>query len=329
MLRPSEYDIWRVLEGKDTQNAEKVARWLSSEDGVKWISENTWEIMRRCECEGNEIEIPTEEMLENIHMQIRMIMRRRRRRHIAMFAAAAIVPVLFMSALWMNINYKVGNVLLSDPETVCEAAIMGERKVVVFQDGSKIYLNAGSKLSYPSFWGISNRKVDLEGEGFFQVEKNPRRPFIVNLESAVIKVYGTSFNVKSYPEKDAIEVILFDGDVVFAADGNEYDLDPSEQLMYDRKTGKVDIISLKSPDDRILWTENVLMFKNNSLRDIADVLGRWYAVTFEVEDELLYSRTFTLKTDHQPLHILLDEMEYVSDLKFELAGSVVKVSLKK
>lgn len=328
MLRPSEHDIWHVLDGKDAKAAENVAIWLSSEEGINWVAENSGEIMRRCEEVNNEIVIPTEQMLENIHRQIRMLIIRRKRRRIAMVAAAILVPVLFMSVMWMNINIKVGNVLMADPEAVCEAAVLGERKVVVFQDGTKVYLNAGSQLTYPSFWGITNRQVQLDGEGFFQVQKNSRRPFVVDLQGASIKVYGTSFNVKSYPDEDLVEVILFDGDVVFEASGKEYDMDPSDQLLFNRNNGNVNISSIKSPDDKILWTENVLVFKNNSLKDIADVLSRWYNVTFEMENELLYSRSFTLKTSYQPLHILLDEMEYVSDLHFELVGDVVKVSLK-
>ena len=144
-----------------------------------------------------------------------------------------------------------------------------------------------------------------------------------------LTVYGTRFNAKAYPQDDAVEVILFDGDVVFNAVGKDYDMEPSEQLAYSRSTGNVEIISLKSPDDQILWTENVIMFRNNTLREIADVLSRWYNVSFVMEDELLYSRTFTLKTDHQPLHVLLEEMEYVSDLHFEVDGNVVKVTQKK
>ena len=117
--------------------------------------------------------------------------------------------------------------------------------------------------------------------------------------------------------------------MVFEVGGKKYNLDPSEQLEYHRNRGTVDIRSLKSPDDQILWTDNVIMFRNNTLREITEILSRWYDVTFEMEDELLYSRTFTLRTDHQPLHFLLEEMEYVSDLHFELDGDVVKVSLKK
>lgn len=329
MLRPSENDIWQVLDGKDSRTAEKVAVWLSSEEGMNWISDNSDEIFRKLTESESEVDVPTEEMLENIHRQIRMLIRKRKLRRIVSVAAAVLLPVLFISVFWININSRVGNILFASSETVSESAVLGERKVVVFQDGTKVYLNAGSKLSYPSFWTLSDRDVKLEGEAFFQVEKNPKRPFVVDMNGVSLTVYGTRFNAKAYPQDDAVEVILFDGDVVFNAVGKDYDMEPSEQLAYSRSTGNVEIISLKSPNDQILWTENVIMFRNNTLREIAEVLSRWYNVKFEVEDELLYSRTFTLKTDHQPLHVLLEEMEYVSDLHFEVDGNVVKVTQKK
>lgn len=329
MLRPSENDIWQVLDGKDSRAAEKVAVWLSSEEGMNWISDNSDEIFRKLTESESEVDVPTEEMLENIHRQIRMLIRKRKLRRIVSVAAAVLLPVLFISVFWININSRVGNILFASSETVSESAVLGERKVVVFQDGTKVYLNAGSKLSYPSFWSLSDRDVKLEGEAFFQVEKNPKRPFVVDMNGVSLTVYGTRFNAKAYPQDDAVEVILFDGDVVFNAVGKDYDMEPSEQLAYSRSTGNVEIISLKSPDDQILWTENVIMFRNNTLREIADVLSRWYNVSFVMEDELLYSRTFTLKTDHQPLHVLLEEMEYVSDLHFEVDGNVVKVTQKK
>ena len=329
MLRPSENDLWQVLDGKDSRAAEKVAVWLSSEEGLKWISDNSDEIFRKLTESESEVDVTTEEMLENIHRQIRMLTRKRKLRRIASVAAAVLLPVMLISLFWININSRLGNILFASSETVSESAAPGERKVVVFQDGTKVYLNAGSKLSYPSFWTLSERDVKLEGEAFFQVEKNPKRPFVVDMNGVSLTVYGTRFNVKAYPHDDMVAVILFDGDVVFNASGNEYDLEPSEQLVYSRSFGTVEIISLESPDDQILWTKNVIMFRNNTLREIADVLSRWYNVSFVMEDELLYSRTFTLKTDHQPLHVLLEEMEYVSDLHFEVDGNVVKVTQNK
>ena len=156
MLRPSENDIWQVLDGKDSRAAEKVAVWLSSEEGMNWISDNSDEIFRKLTESESEVDVPTEEMLENIHRQIRMLIRKRKLRRIVSVAAAVLLPVLFISVFWININSRVGNILFASSETVSESAVLGERKVVVFQDGTKVYLNAGTH------YGAS-------GEGFIRM----------------------------------------------------------------------------------------------------------------------------------------------------------------
>lgn len=328
MVKPSEHDIWLVLDGKASRSAEDVARWLSTAEGQKWILENTDKIIRHCEEVGSDAEVPTEEMLANIHKAIHKLIRRRRNRRIALVAASILLPIAFMTVMWININNRVGNVLFGNPQMVSETASLGERKVIVFQDGTKVYLNAGSEITYPSLWSLKSRDVVLEGEGFFDVVKNPKRPLVIDLDGASLAVYGTRFNVKAYPHEDIVDVVLFDGNVVFETEGEKYEIEPSDKLAYNRTTGKVDIISLKSTDDEILWTKNVIHFRNTPLKDISAVLSRWYNVTFEVENEEIYTRKFTLKTAHQPLHVLMEEMEYVSDLEFVLDGSVVKVRLK-
>ena len=103
MLRPSENDIWQVLDGKDSRAAEKVAVWLSSEEGMNWISDNSDEIFRKLTESESEVDVPTEEMLENIHRQIRMLIRKRKLRRIVSVAAAVLLPVLFISLFWINI----------------------------------------------------------------------------------------------------------------------------------------------------------------------------------------------------------------------------------
>ena len=329
MIKPSETDIWLVLEGKDYTATESVAQWLTTEDGQKWIVENTDKILKNCEDSQWDYIIPSDDILAKIHQAIHGSMRKRQRRRIAVIAASFILPVLLIMSMWININNKVGNILFKNPDTVCEVSVLGERKTVVFQDGTKVYLNAGSKISYPSFWGVMKRDVKLDGEGFFDVIKNPKRPLIVDMKGASLAVYGTRFNVKAYDIEDVIEVLLFDGSVQFEVKGKTYKIEPSEQLTYNRITDKVDIVSINSTDDEVLWAKNIIMFRNKPLKDISEVLGRWYNVTFELEDESLNTRKFTLKTAHQPLQVLLDEMEYISDVDFELEGDIIKVRLKK
>ena len=132
MLRPSDIEIFQVLEGKDDKAARKVAAWLSSEEGLSWIVENSDRIMKCCEDIHEDADIPSEEMLVGIHRRISQIIRKRKIKRMVTVAACIMIPVAMISAMWININNKLGNVLFSNPEKVCEFAALGERKVVVF-----------------------------------------------------------------------------------------------------------------------------------------------------------------------------------------------------
>lgn len=103
---------------------------------------------------------------------------------------------------------------------------------------------------------------------------------------------------------------------------------PSQLLTYDRTDRSVNMIRLDRPDDNMLWTKNIIRFRNSSLSEVLETIGRWYDVQFVIRDSSLLSRTFTFKTTQLPLNTLLEEIEYISDMKIELKGDIVEVSRK-
>ena len=134
--------------------------------------------------------------------------------------------------------------------------------------------------------------------------------------------------MNAYPEDSTISVALIGGSVAFEADGREHLMKPSQLLTYNRSDGSVSLVEVSHPDNYTLWTANVINFRDNTLENVMEVLGRWYDVSFDVEDRSLLSRRFTFRTTQLPLRSLLDEMEYISDLKFELENDRVTVSKK-
>lgn len=331
MVRPDEKQIWSFLEGIAPEEvAEEVVEWLSSEEGRVWLSVNSSRMFTRIEkeneCGGRDI--PSGAMLDRIHAGIRR-RRRRARRHVALWRVAAVlVPVAFLGLIWAEVASRLGGSVFSKPETVSEMARPGERKVLVFQDGTKVHINAGAVMEYPRSWRLDRREVSLEGEAYFEVAANRKRPFTVNVFGAKIKVLGTTFNVKAYPEDSTISIALIGGSISFEADGQEYLMSPSQLLTYDRTDKSVRVVNLDHPDSCTLWKENIMDFRNDSLSDVVEVLGRWYDVEFDVTDRSLLSRKFTFRTVQLPLRSLLDEMEYISDLRFDIEDGVVTVSRK-
>lgn len=329
MVRPTEHEIWSAIDEVASKETMKmVAKWLSTSEGQEWIKSHSEEMFRVAERQEQD-SVPSADMLEAIHKKIFKLQVRARYNRIITVAAAVLLPLILVSMVWLNINSRVGDILFSKVVMEEESAAMGERKVVVFQDGSRVYLNSGAKISYPKTWGLGSRRMSLEGEAFFDVVKNHRRTFVVDVFNTKIKVYGTRFNVNAYPESEAVNVVLLDGDVAFSVNDKEYDMKPSELLEYHKDNGSVRISSIDAADNSILWTQNVIMFKNDSLKDVVEILERWYDVEFIVEDEELYSRRFTLRSSsHQMLSALLYELEYISDLSFELKDNIVFVNKK-
>ncbi len=331
MVSPTEKEIWSFLDDRASMEvSKKVVKWLSSKEGRLWLSANSSGIFSHMEGTGLpcDSDIPSDIMLDRIHSEIDRRSRRRRWSMAVLKVAAAIIPLIALGLIWAELDSRLGGSVFSAPEMVSEAAQPGERKVLIFQDGTKVYLNAGAVITYPRSWRLDRRRVSLEGEAYFEVAHNRKRPFTVDVFNTKVKVYGTSFNVNAYPEDSTISVALIGGSVAFEADGREHLMKPSQLLTYNRSDGSVSLVEVSHPDNYTLWTANVINFRDNTLENVMEVLGRWYDVSFDVEDRSLLSRRFTFRTTQLPLRSLLDEMEYISDLKFELENDRVTVSKK-
>ena len=137
-------------------------------------------------------DIPSEEMYASISKSIR----RRKAGRIAGGAAAIAVPIVFLICSGWYLQNSYGIFDTSAKEYVVEAGV-AETVQAVFQEGSRVYLNAGSKLVYPEKFGLKSRDVRLDGEAYFEVSPDSRKPFVVDFESGSVRVYGTKFNVKA------------------------------------------------------------------------------------------------------------------------------------
>jgi len=191
----------------------------------------------------------------------------------------------------------------------------GSRLRSVLPDGSTVWLNAGSKLYYENDFSGDTREVRLEGEAFFDIIKKPDHPFIVHTSGIDIKVLGTAFNVKSYPEDKTVETTLYRGSVqVFRHEqpGKKiFQLRPNDKLTLSKEAATVPqnlsekaktlssakaipaistiahIDSTKKENERIetAWVYNRLEFRGDNFEELARKLERWYNVTIVFADE--------------------------------------------
>jgi len=208
----------------------------------------------------------------------------------------------------------------------------GETYQLLLPDGSKVWLNAASSLTYfTNFSENGKRLVKLEGEGYFEVRKDELHPFTVKSKNQEVKVLGTHFNVKAYNDEMEAKTTLVEGSVEVTANGLFKLLRPNEQAKV--TNGKITIFPLKA-DDVVAWTKNEFMFNNESIESMMNSIGRWYNVDIVYLDDLKAIREKENEfgggiSRNIELQQFLRLLEHVSDFKFNIEGNKVLVYLFK
>lgn len=199
---------------------------------------------------------------------------------------------------------------------------------VTLYDGTRVWLNAGSELEYPSSFGAESREVTLRGEGYFSVSKDSLRPFIVRTPSARVEVLGTSFNVLA-PDGGTCVTTLVEGRVKIAdSRRNEITLVPGQQA----ELAASGDWQVREVDTRYYtaWREGLFAFKDCTLKEIIATLSTWYRATFFFSDEELASLTYTTMIKrYDRVEDVLHILEEVGDFRCESKGDNVYVIKKK
>lgn len=199
--------------------------------------------------------------------------------------AAGVILVLGLS-LWGLNPENEDSVAINQISTIEKSTPKGAKSTIKLKDGSTVVLNSESTISYSSNYGDSIREITLIGEAFFEVAKNPNKPFIVKSSNVTTTALGTSFNISSYPECRNVTVSLATGKVKvnqFHADSQamSYFLNPGEQIKYQKSTHSF-LKSRNKDDEAFLWKDGILSFNQAALPQITQKLERWYGVEVEV-----------------------------------------------
>lgn len=205
-------------------------------------------------------------------------------------AAIAAIVVLTIGGTW-GIHQLVSSL---EPETyfVCEAPY-GEKSKVVLSDGTIVWLNAGSVLKYSSKFNTAHRKVELNGEGYFEVAKKAGATFVVQTYGYDVIVKGTKFNVSAYDSDPYISTTLLEGSVELDYKGNPVMISPGESVRWDAGTGKF-IRSKVNALQSKAWAENRIEFDTITLKELIAKLSRQYDVNIRLESEAIGGKTFRI-----------------------------------
>jgi len=239
--------------------------------------------------------------------------------------AAVFIPLLLVSLLALYFNSQTS---IFEGVKYTELYIPnGEDARIFFQDGTEVYLNSGTRIRYPDRFGLRQREVFLDGEAYFNVATNSKRPFIVNAHNTSIKVTGTSFNVNAYSESEIIKVVLDEGKTSFQVQSNIYSMSPGQQLEYNRTTGRTLLYNLSKPSNASLWKSNMLYLYDTPLAEVIKMLERKYDVQFHLQAPDALNYTYTLTTKHSGIESILAELQKIAPVRFEYKGENVFVTL--
>lgn len=331
MNRPSDNKIEKVLAGLATpEEAREVAKWFATDEGSAYISNNFDADINSIPLEDVDLlidhSVPSEKMFQKINARIRSKLIRRW----TFRAAAVLLPLVLILGLYLHLNTSVD--IFGAGEYAEIYVPKGERMQMIFQDGTKVYINSDSYMRYPRKFGISERTVELKGEAYFVVAKNKNRPFVVNLNGPSIRVLGTSFNVEAYPENDDIKVNLDEGRINLKLLSDvEVPVSPGECVVYNKNTKSYRVNRNTDTGASSVWKSNVISFKDTPLDEVFSRLGRWYNVDFEVENDIPSDLHITLVSRHTLIEKVLEDLAKISPLSFiyDEQSAKVYVSLKK
>lgn len=238
---------------------------------------------------------------------------------LARYAAAFLILLGLGAFLQYVISGKSNQELtyLAETRIVVPA---GQMSKVELPDGSTVQLNSGSTLLYSANYNSGERTVSLEGEAFFDVAKDQSHPFVVQTKVLDFKVYGTSFNIQAYSEDDETNATLVEGSIgVSMKNGKELTkLSPGDNARYINNSKVLDVEKVNL-DLYTSWKDGLITFKNESLKDIALKIERWYNVEIIIQNEKLANEKYmgTIMRS-KPVDQILEVFRLTSTLKYRI-----------
>jgi ferric-dicitrate binding protein FerR (iron transport regulator) len=228
----------------------------------------------------------------------------------------------------------------------------GSKTRIVLPDGSTVWLNSDSRLSYNNMFQGKKREVQLSGEAYFEVVSNPERPFIIRGKSITVSVTGTTFHVRDYPNEKKSETLLINGKVTVSPNSNpekSYSLKPNEKIIFKEESDqsnlailnpeipattadkvKVEILPLQlnaqmNNPIETAWLYNQLAFTNASFRDVAYKMEKWYGVEIDFVTPDLERLRFSGIFENETLDEALEALSFSTPFHYSIHKNKVTI----
>lgn len=270
---------------------------------------------------------------------------------------AAIFILAFLLGGLTFYRFAENKNVLADAMTEIKAP-MGSKTHISLPDGTKVWLNAGSKLSYNTSFNTINREVNLEGEAYFDVTKRNNQLFLVKTKEVTVRVLGTAFNVKAYPKEGSVETTLVRGSLIveqreegntlketilkpnqratLIKDKGDLYLSEVERMMINENDGEqaVKIDELKGKllfskkvktDDFTAWKDNKLVFKNEKFESLAIKLERWYGAKIVIKDAEINNYHFNGSINNETVEDVMKLIKYTLNIDYSIQHNTITI----
>jgi ferric-dicitrate binding protein FerR (iron transport regulator) len=220
----------------------------------------------------------------------------------------------------------------------------GSKSKVQLPDGTLVWLNADSRLTYGKDFGNRLREVSLSGEAFFDVQKDADHPFVIHTGSLDVKVLGTAFNIRSYQNEKTSEATLIRGAIEVTLNSSperKIVMKPSDRIVVENKAapdpqtrtadtlywvGKVDVKENGNAGLETVWKKNSLAFKNETLEDVAGRIEHWFNVKVSIEDEELKKITYSCDFKDESLKQVMEALHMTGKFQYQILKDSVVIT---
>jgi len=226
--------------------------------------------------------------------------------------AAAVVLLVGLSAIMFHLGRQGVPNLTSELKYTSVIADKGQISKVILPDSSIVWLNSGTTLTYDNYFSQNNRNLSLSGQAFFEVRKNKQLPLIVTSGNLQVKVLGTRFDVKAYPEDDEIKVTLESGKVELLNSKDKsfvYRMIPGQMASYDLQSNKVEMETVVT-QNYSSWKTGKLIFIDTPMAEVIKSLKRKFDIEIEVGNTSVYRSVFNANFKNESMKEILDYIQF-------------------
>lgn len=319
--------IQRFIQGNASDDDEKIIYdWLhDNPENRKTLfhKKDIWESSRLGTGELSKIEQEQWIVLQN-----RIASQKLRISKITEVLRIAAIIIISLGLGWFGRYFYMQETFLN-PHTELKSveATPGQQKEIFLADGTHVWLNSDSKLSFPNHFNSNNRKVTLQGEAYFEVTANEQKPFFVKTKNHIVKVVGTHFNICEYPESNIIETTLAEGKVKIITGNLVHDLLPGEQSSFNTETSEVRI-SKADLEVYTTWKDGRYEFNNEPLGKVFQIIERWWDVKIDYPEKLKDDRISGVLRRYKPLEQHFELIKQLLPIQYVINNDEVKITLQ-